>query len=78
MIKIEVRVNDESINQCRDRVITWCVDNIGPAIPKGLHNQKRKKKWAVKTPFLVTSHRYVNLFVRSPADATLATLRWRS
>lgn len=72
MIKIEVTLKERPAMDVRDEVINWCIANIGPSIPRGQHNQKRKKMWAVK----FSVHRGIQLMIRSPVDATMAMLRW--
>jgi hypothetical protein len=75
MIKIEVRLKDSDALTVCDQIAKWCISNIGPSIPRGKHNQKRKKLWAIKKP---AYGRSVNLMIRLPTDATLASLRWGS
>ena len=77
MLKIEVKSNGGDVVAIRDQIAKWCIDNIGPSIPRGQHNQKRKKQWDIKIPAYNFNDKHrVNLLIRTPANATLASLRW--
>lgn len=74
MIKIEIECKDKAA-LIIEEVKAWCIEHIGPAVPRGRHNQKRRKLWSVKTSGGYFTK--IQLFVRRPQDQTLAALKWK-
>jgi hypothetical protein len=75
-VTIPIRKDGESINSITpwaDTLKDWCVEHIGPAMPRGQHNQKRRKLWSLKLDYY---RGIAVVMVRRPADATFLTLRW--
>jgi hypothetical protein len=75
MIKITVKAKEGSkVDDLRAELTAWCIEHIGPVAPRGQHNQKKRKQWAVKSGDYFSNS--VNVFVRDPTLHTMLALKW--
>jgi hypothetical protein len=75
MIKVTVQTKDGiKIDDLRAELTAWCIEHIGPAIPRGQHNQKKRKQWDIKVDNWY--HPSVKVFVRKPEYHTMIALKW--
>jgi hypothetical protein len=75
MIKVIVKAKDGAkVTDLTHELTAWCVEHIGPAVPRGHHNQKKRKLWKVKAGGFFDHS--VHVFVRNPEHHTMLALRW--
>jgi hypothetical protein len=82
MIKTVIRFTPDMYadqkTQLKVDVEAWLVEMFGPAVPRNNNKTRRRKKWSIKTSYWDTNNPSgtVEVFTRSPQDATLVALRW--
>jgi hypothetical protein len=82
MIKTVVRFKSDMYGdqkaKLKDDIEAWLIEMFGPAVPRNNNKTRRRRKWSIKTIYWDTQNPAgtVEVFTRSPQDATLVALRW--
>ena len=83
MIKTVIRFTpdmfaDQKVKLKND-IEAWLTEMIGPAVPRNNNKTRRRKKWSTKLNYWDGAKNpagVLEVFTRSPQDATLVALRW--
>lgn len=83
MIKTVIRFTPDMFGdqkmKLRDDVEAWLTEMFGPAVPRNNNKTRRRKKWSTKMNYWDSTKNpsgILEVFTRSPQDATLVALRW--
>jgi hypothetical protein len=83
MIKTVIRFPPDMFSdqkaQLKVDVEAWLTEMLGPAVPRNNNKTRRRKKWSVKLSYhdwKDSPSGSIEVFTRSPQDATLVALRW--
>jgi hypothetical protein len=83
MIKTVIRFTSDMYadqkTQLKVDIETWLTEMFGPAVPRNNNKTRRRKKWSTKLNYWDGTKNpsgALEVYTRSPQDATLVALRW--
>ena len=83
MIKTVIRFTPDMFSdqktQLKVDVEAWLTEMLGPSVPRNNNKTRRRKKWSTKMNYwdgTKDPSGVLEVFTRSPQDATLVALRW--